>query len=328
MYLITGGAGFIGSNIAAQMEQQGLGPIAIVDRLRDGQKWRNIAKRELYDVIAPETLSEFLDMCQNKIEAIIHMGAISSTTEANADLIYKNNFQFSIFLWDWCTAHQVPFIYASSAATYGDGSNGFVDDASIEYLKKLRPLNMYGWSKHQFDLRLARVVKDEGVKPPQWVGLKFFNVYGPNEYHKDEMASVIAKAYPMAKEGTPFKLFKSHKEGYSDGGQLRDFVWVGDCVDIVLWFLKNRSNSGLFNCGSGMARSFLDVINAVYKSVKRDSNIKFIDTPDNIRANYQYFTQASLTNLRDAGYSQPMTNIENGIQHYISYYLDKNDRFC
>ena len=327
MYIITGGAGFIGSNIAAKMEAREMGPIVVVDRLRQNEKWRNIAKRELYDIIDPEYVFRFLSEYKSKIDGIIHMGAISSTTEVDVDLIFRTNYQFSVSLWDWCTENQKIFIYASSAATYGDGKLGFEDDCSIDFLRQLRPLNAYGWTKHQFDLRVARIVKNNGPTPPKWVGLKFFNVYGPNEYHKNKMASVIFNAYPVAEKGEPFKLFKSHNEGYHDGGQLRDFVWVNDCVEMVLWCIENKVNSGIFNCGSGSARSFNDLICAIYRTLGKEPKIEFVETPKSIRENYQYYTKANLDRLRESGFLFPATSLEEGIRQYLELFLTQDDRF-
>jgi len=325
MYIVTGGAGFIGSNIVAALERRGSGPIVVVDRLRDGDKWHNIATRNLYDIIAPENLFTFLAEHENAIEAIVHMGAISATTERDADKVFRNNFQLSMALWHWCASSDTRFIYASSAATYGDGQQGFEDDSSPEFLAGLRPLNPYGWSKHLFDRRVADLIDRDAPRPPQWAGLKFFNVYGPNEYHKGRMSSVVSQIFPLARAGEACRLFRSHRPDYEDGGQLRDFVWVGDCVDIVLWLLDHAAVSGLFNCGTGKARSFADLASAVYQSLGRAPNIEFIDTPEDIRGKYQYFTQAPMARLRQQGYDQPMTTLEDGVHTYISTYLDQKD---
>lgn len=328
MYVVTGGAGFIGSNIVSGLVARGLGPIVVVDRLKDDERWRNIAKHELADVILPEALLPFLAAHAAEIQAVIHMGAISATTERDADLIIENNFQYPLALWRWCATHDVRLIYASSAATYGDGKQGFDDDGSIEGLSKLKPLNAYGWSKHLFDRKVARVLADDNPRPPQWVGLKFFNVYGPNEYHKDRMSSVVSQIYPVAAKGETCRLFKSHHPDYGDGGQLRDFIWVGDCVDIVLWLLDNPDVSGLFNCGTGKARSFLDLATAVYKALGKEPLIEYIDTPEDIRDKYQYFTEARMDRLINAGYSKPMTSLEDGVSHYVQKFLSAEDPYC
>ncbi|MGC2857268.1 ADP-glyceromanno-heptose 6-epimerase [Novispirillum sp. DQ9] len=327
MYVVTGGAGFIGSNILAALEERGLRPLVVVDRLRDGTKWRNIAKREITDVVVPEHVFDFLESHRSKIKAIIHMGAISATTERDADKIVTNNFNLTIALYKWCAVHRVRFIYASSAATYGDGSHGFDDNASIEHLSLLQPLNAYGWSKHLFDRRLARQLADGRQTPPQWVGLKFFNVYGPNEYHKGGQSSVVSQVFPHARENAHFNLFKSHNPDYEDGGQMRDFVWVGDCVDVILWLLDNPQVSGLFNLGTGKARTFRDLASAVYKALGKEPRIRFVDTPMQIRDKYQYFTEARMDRLREAGYTKPMTSLEEGVTRYVQQYLSQSDPY-
>ncbi len=327
MYLVTGGAGFIGSNIVAAIEERGLGKIVICDRLRDGDKWRNIARRELSEIVNPDDLPYFLHENEEGLKGVIHMGAISSTTETDADLIYTNNFDLSLDLWDWCTINQVPFIYASSAATYGGGENGFVDDSSIDALGKLRPLNPYGWSKQLFDRRVMRMLDDGEAKPPQWAGLKFFNVYGPNEYHKGSMQSVASKVFTDASAGKTATLFKSHHPDYEDGGQLRDFIWVGDCVNVVLWLLENPDVNGLFNCGTGQARSFRDLVTAVYSAMDKEANINFVPTPEEIRDKYQYFTQADMSRLAAAGYDRGFMSLEDGVGEYVRHFLATDDKY-
>ncbi len=327
MYIVTGGAGFIGSNIIAALEERGLGPLVVVDRLRDGNKWRNIAKRNLFDIVDPDSLDGFLAEHGSLVEAVIHMGAISATTERDADKILKNNFQLSMKLWDWCAANETRYIYASSAATYGDGGQGFEDDGSSEFLANLGPMNPYGWSKHLFDRRVAGMIEQGAPRPPQWAGLKFFNVYGPNEYHKGRMASVVSQVYPVARAGEACTLFKSHNPDYEDGGQLRDFIWVGDCVDIILWLLQNKDVSGLYNCGTGRARSFSDLASAVYQALGKNPNIEYVDTPEDIRDKYQYFTEAPMARLRQQGYDKPMTELEEGVCTYVTRYLNQNDTY-
>jgi ADP-L-glycero-D-manno-heptose 6-epimerase len=327
MYVVTGGAGFIGSNIVWALEQGGFGKIVVCDRQREGNKWRNIAKRELADVIAPEGLFDFLKANVSNVEAVVHMGAISSTTETDVDLILDTNYHLSLNLWNWCTHHQVRFIYASSAATYGDGAEGFDDDSSMEALSKLKPLNPYGWSKHLFDRRVARMIADQEPRPPQWAGLKFFNVYGPNEYHKNRMRSVVSQVYPNAANGQPAVLYKSHHPDYEDGGQLRDFVWIGDCLDIVLWLLASPDVNGLFNCGTGKARSFEDLTKAVFSALGKEPDIKYVDTPEEIRAKYQYFTEAKMDRIRQAGYDKPFTALEEGVAEYVGSFLAADDPY-
>lgn len=326
MILITGGAGFIGSNIAAALAAQGV-PVAICDRFRTGDKWRNASKLELRDVVAPETLSAWLEGPGRQIDAIVHMGAISSTTEPDTDLIVEVNFRLSRMLWHWCATHGKRLIYASSAATYGAGEHGFDDDASLEALAKLRPLNAYGWSKHLFDRWVARQLAQGCPSPPQWVGLKFFNVYGPNEYHKGGMQSVVAQKYPLVAAGEAITLFRSYRPDVPDGGQQRDFIYVGDCADVTSWLLSNPNVNGIFNLGTGQAHSFEDLARALFAALKRPANIKYIDMPTAIRANYQYFTQAGMQRLRQAGYAKPFTSLVDGVSEYVERYLSQSDRY-
>lgn len=327
MYVVTGGAGFIGSNVLAALEKRGDGEIVVVDRLRDGEKWRNISKREVTDIVTPEHVFDFLESHAKKVKAVIHMGAVSATTERDADKIVTNNFNLSIALFKWCAVHEVRIIYASSAATYGDGSNGFDDKASREALSLLHPLNAYGWSKHLFDRRVLRRLAEGRKMPPQWVGLKFFNVYGPNEYHKGPQSSVVSQVYPHAAQGAHFQLFKSHHPDYADGGQKRDFVWVGDCVDVMMWLLDTPTVSGIFNLGTGQARTFLDLAETVYTALGRTPLIRFRDTPVEIRDKYQYFTEARMDRLRQAGYNRPFTSLEEGVTRYVQDYLSRPDPY-
>jgi len=327
MYIVTGGAGFIGSNIVAALEARGVGDIVVVDRLRSNDKWRNLAKRELADIVAPENLFAYLDANKDIVKAVFHMGAISSTVETDADLIIGNNFRLSLAIWVWCTANHVRLIYASSAATYGDGSAGFNDDITPAAQAALRPLNAYGWSKLLFDRRVARLVQNPKAAPPQWAGLKFFNVYGPNEYHKGGQKSVVAQIYPQAEGGNPAHLFRSHNPKYPDGGQLRDFISVDDCVDVMMWLLDNPQASGLFNLGTGKARSFADLAATVYRALGKEPYIKYVDTPAEIRPRYQYFTEAKIARLRAAGYVRPFTSLEEGVTRYVQKYLHAADPY-
>lgn len=327
MIVITGGAGFIGSNILAALEERGETDLVVCDRLRSGGKWRNISKHEVSDLVHPEQLFDFLGSNHEPIKAIIHMGAVSSTTETDADHISANNFSLSLALWSWCAAHDVRFIYASSAATYGDGNAGFDDDWSIGHLAKLQPLNAYGWSKHLFDRRIARKLLEGKRKPPQWAGLKFFNVYGPNEYHKGPQQSVVAQIYPHAAADAVYPLFRSHRPDYKDGEQLRDFIWINDVVDVVLWLYDNPDVNGLYNVGTGQARTFKDLASAVYRSLGKEPKIKFNDTPVAIRDKYQYFTQAKMDRLRAAGYTKPFTSLEDGVATYVNKFLAQTDQY-
>jgi ADP-L-glycero-D-manno-heptose 6-epimerase len=327
MIVVTGGAGFIGSNLVAALEERAVGDIVVSDFLGQDEKWRNLAKRELAAVVPPDRLFAYLDDQAGEIEAIFHMGAISATTERDVDLIVASNFALSQRLWDWCTAHQARLIYASSAATYGDGSSGFDDDFIPGALARLRPLNAYGWSKHLFDRRVARLVAGNAPRPKQWAGLKFFNVYGPNEYHKGAMKSVVAHIYPRAKAGAPARLFKSHNPAYPDGGQKRDFVYVRDCVAMMLWLYDHPGINGLFNAGTGKARSFLDLASAVYRALGSEPKIEYVDTPPEIRDKYQYFTEARMDRIRAAGYAAPATELEDGVRHYVQTYLAAADPY-
>lgn len=330
MIIVTGGAGFIGSNLVAGLEGRGVKNIVVCDVLGHGDKWRNIAKRELRDIVHPERLFDYLNSHAEEVEAIFHMGAVSSTTETDADLIIESNFILSRRLWKWCANNGTRFIYASSAATYGDGAHGFEDDDHAEMLAKFRPLNPYGWSKHVFDRRVSRIVHDDEVNealPPQWAGLKFFNVYGPNEYHKGEQMSVICKLWPQVKAGAAARLFKSHRPDYEDGGQIRDFIWVGDCVDVMLWLYDNPGVSGLYNVGTGKGRSFSALAEGVFKAADLPVKINYGDMPESLRDKYQYFTQADMSKLRQAGYAKEFTELEDGIASYVRDYLSTDDPY-
>ena len=325
MLLVTGGAGFIGSNVVAGFNEAGRTDIAVNDMLGADAKWRNLGKHQIADFIPPADLFRWLD--GRKLDAVIHLGAISDTTASDGDLVMDTNFRLSLRLLDWCTSARTPFIYASSAATYGDGARGFVDDWSLPALRELRPLNLYGWSKHLFDLALVdRCVKKEKL-PPQWAGLKFFNVFGPNEYHKGAMASVLARVFDEAKAGKPVRLFKSHRDGIADGDQRRDFIFVDDAVAVVRWLVEQPAISGIFNVGTGNARSFRDMIVAMFTALGRAPNIEYIDMPPQIRGQYQYFTQASVENLRRAGYNAGFTSLEDAVTRYVTAFLNTADRY-
>lgn len=327
MILVTGGAGFIGSNIVAALCERGDDDIVVCDWLGEGDQWRNLAKHEVADFVAPEEVLEFLRATAGQVDAVVHMGAISSTTEHDVDLIIDSNFKLSLALWEWCAENNTRFIYASSAATYGDGTGGFDDDGSVDGLSNLRPLNPYGWSKQLFDRRVARLVSRGAPAPSQWAGLKFFNVYGPNEYHKGSMKSVVAQIFPDVVEGKPVKLFKSHRDDYGDGEQQRDFIYVRDCVDVVLWLLDHPNVSGLYNLGTGTARTFLDLAHAVYQAMSFEPQVTFFDMPEEIRGRYQYFTEASMARLRAAGYDRPFTSLEEGVADYVRTYLNGQDPY-
>jgi len=325
MLLVTGGAGFIGSNVVAALNEAGRSDVVVCDLLGQEGKWRNLAKRQLEDIVPPGELLDWLK--GRKLDAVIHLGAISETTATDGDLVIATNFRLSLRLLDWCTAHAVPFIYASSAATYGGGEQGFGDDASLPALKQLRPMNLYGWSKHLFDLAVAERVTRGDQLPPQWAGLKFFNVFGPNEYHKGTMMSVLARRFDDIKAGRTVQLFKSHREGISDGDQRRDFIYVDDVVRVVMWLLAMPSVSGLFNVGTGKARSFKDLMLAAYAALGIKPNIEYIDMPEAIRGSYQYFTESEVDRLCRAGYNGGFTPLEDAVRAYVTGYLDRPDRF-
>jgi ADP-L-glycero-D-manno-heptose 6-epimerase len=325
MLLVTGGAGFIGSNVVASLNEAGRGDVVVNDVLGADTKWRNLQKRRIADFIPPSDLPRWLD--GRKLDAVIHMGAISDTTVRDGDAVMENNFRLSLRLLDWCTATRTPFVYASSAATYGDGAPGFADDNSLDALGRLKPMNLYGWSKHLFDLAVIERARRRARLPPQWAGLKFFNVFGPNEYHKGEMMSLVAKRFDDAKAGKPVRLFKSHRAGIGDGEQRRDFICVEDAVGVVRWLLDTPKVSGLFNVGTGKAESFRDLIAAVFAALGRAPNIEYIEMPAAIRDSYQYFTQASVENLRRAGYNAGFTPLPDAVRRYVVSYLDTADRY-
>ncbi|HYH18594.1 MAG TPA: ADP-glyceromanno-heptose 6-epimerase [Azospirillum sp.] len=327
MIVVTGGAGFIGSNLVAGLAERGITDIAVADRFRDGDKWRNLAKRELKALVRPDDILPFLDQHAAEVDVIFHMGAISATTERDVDKIVANNVALSMELWRWCAWRGARFIYASSAATYGDGAAGFVDDGSVEALADLRPLNPYGWSKHLFDRYVARAVLNGEPAPPQWAGLKFFNVYGPNERHKGDMMSVVAKLHPVLKAGEPARLFKSHRPDFADGGQSRDFIHVDDCVAVMLWLLDTPEVSGLFNVGTGKARSFKDLAEATFAALGLEPRIAYVDMPEHLRDKYQYFTQASTDRLRAAGFTRPFIELEEGVRRYVQDFLEQPDPY-
>jgi ADP-L-glycero-D-manno-heptose 6-epimerase len=316
LIVVTGGAGFIGSNIVLDLTEAGA-RVVVCDLLRSAGKWRNIAAAPLYDLVRPEALFGWLERHRDDVGAVIHMGAISSTTETNVDNFVATNIRLTLDLWQWCAETSTRLIYASSAATYGNGSAGFSDDQSPAALAALRPLNPYGWSKHVVDRRIIDEVVRGRPAPPQWTGLKFFNVYGPNEEHKGAMQSLVSKIDPIVRAGGAVTLFKSHDPRYRDGEQLRDFVYVKDCVAVVRWLLGNPAVSGLFNVGTGTARSFLELVGAVCAAVGCKSDIRFVEIPEELRAQYQYFTQADIGKLRRAGFTAPFYSLEDGVRDWL-----------
>ncbi|MBU0473865.1 MAG: ADP-glyceromanno-heptose 6-epimerase [Bacteroidetes bacterium] len=316
MIIVTGAAGFIGSALVWKLNQMGEEEIIIVDELGKDEKWKNLTGLRFIDIYHPE---EFIELVLNDalpfdVDTIFHLGACSSTTEKDADYLLQNNYHFSQDLAKYAITHRARFIYASSAATYGDGSNGYIDDENA--LNDLRPLNMYGYSKHLLDLWLHKTGYNEEV-----VGLKYFNVYGPNEYHKEDMRSVVHKSFGQIMETGSVKLFKSYKDEYKDGEQKRDFIYVKDAVDMTLHFYKNRDINGLFNVGTGKVRTWVDLVTAVFNAVGKPVNIEFIDMPDHLKEKYQYFTEANIDKIRNTGYTQEISSLEDGVTDYVKNYL-------
>ena len=319
MILVTGGAGFIGSAIVAELNMRGIDDILIVDMLGKDQRWKNLRNLRYADYMEADDFAEMVSDSDLEIdvEAILHLGACSDTTEADCSYLVKNNYEFSKLLAGWALEMDARFIYASSAATYGDGEKGFADDEDA--LETLRPLNMYGYSKHMFDLWC----KQQGLLN-RFVGIKYFNVFGPNEYHKAGMRSFVLKAFEQINETGGVKLFKSHRPDFSDGGQLRDFIYVKDAVDMTLFFLENQEVSGIFNVGTGNARNWNDLARAVFAAMGIEPKIEYVDMPEILRDKYQYFTQATTDKLRAAGYSKDTTPLENAITDYVKNYLMKD----
>jgi len=316
MIVVTGGAGFIGSAIVWKLNQLGENKIIIVDELGSDDKWKNLASLKFDDFIHKE---DFISMIIDEdvpfdISAIIHMGANSSTTEKDADRLFTNNYQYTKELAAYCIEKNIRFIYASSAATYGDGSLGFDDDESK--LETLYPLNMYGYSKQLFDLWANRNSVFDKI-----VGLKYFNVYGPNEYHKGDMRSVVHKAFEQIRDTGKVKLFKSLNPKYKDGEQLRDFIYVKDAVDMTLFFLDKLNVNGLFNLGTGKARTWNDLVSAIFKALNKSVNIEYIDLPQHLREKYQYFTEANMSKIKKAGFNSSISSLEDGVADYVKNYL-------
>ena len=327
MIVITGGAGMIGSMIAWHLNTKlGRDDLMIVDHITHEAQWQNLVHRHYVEYLDRNQLFDFLED-NDEVTAIIHMGAISATTERDFNKLVEANIHYSQDLWSWCTENDVPFFYASSAATYGDGSAGY-DDANID---KLRPLNGYGYSKHFFDQWVLRQTPESS--PPAWAGFKFFNVYGPNEYHKERMASVAFHTFNQFSETGTMKLFKGTKAGIKDGEQLRDFVYVKDCANIVAHFFsaaltKKPATNGIYNIGTGQARTFKDLATNVMESMGKDPHITYIDMPADLQGKYQYFTEANMAKLRKAGYNAPMTSLEDGVKDYVQNYLMQDDSYC
>ncbi len=317
MILVTGGAGFIGSNLHAALVERNAAAV-VVDWLGDAGKWRNLARHPPAQLIRPDALDAFL-ATRPPVRMVFHLGAISETTATDGDRAWETNVALPWRLWQWCAEHRARFVYASSASTYGDGSAGFDDDPAL--LRSLRPLNLYGWTKHAFDLRVMAALAAGEPSPPQWAGLKFFNVYGPNEYHKGRMISVVKVKHDEVASGQPARLFRSDHAGLPDGAQRRDFIWVGDVVDVMLWLLDRPEVSGLFNLGTGTARTYLDLAHAVCDAAARPRSVEFIDMPKALQGQYQSFTEARMDRLRTAGYAGQFTPLEDGVRRYVQRHL-------
>jgi ADP-L-glycero-D-manno-heptose 6-epimerase len=326
MLVVTGGGGFIGSVLTARLNAAGYRDIVIVDRFGESEKWRNIARRDFCEIVATERLIEWLERFGHDVEAVFHLGAITSTWVVDADAVIAANLSTPIALWRWCAHARKRLVYASSAATYGDGAAGFDDRGDLAALRRLRPLNLYGWSKHAFDLFAAREA-GAGRAPPFWAGVKFFNVFGPNEYHKAEMMSLVAQNHRRIAEGLPVRLYKSYRPDIADGAQCRDFIYVKDCAEVLLWLLEHGQGSGLYNLGTGQARSFRDLIAATAAACGRAPAIEYVEMPPELRPNYQYFTEARMGKLRAAGYAAPFTPLEEAVRDYVTRHLARPDPY-
>lgn len=316
MIIVTGGAGFIGSALVWKLNEEGISDILVVDELGTDEKWKNLVGRRFAEY---EEKDRFLaavqaDTLPRNIEAVIHFGACSATTERNASYLVANNYQYTQALAQWAVQKGVRFIYASSAATYGDGAQGFDDNDAL--IPDLQPLNMYGYSKQLFDLWAIRNGVDK-----QTAGIKFFNVYGPNEYHKGFMTSLVNTAYGQIKETGALKLFRSERPEYADGEQKRDFVYVKDCVNVLYWLLQNPTANGIFNLGSGKARSWNDLASAIFAAMDRERNVTYVDLPDTLKGKYQYFTEATTTKLRGLGCPMDFPSLEERVTDYVRGYL-------
>ncbi len=321
MIVVTGAAGFIGSCLVGKMNTKGFEDIIIVDDFSNPEKNKNLANKKIKKQVHREKFIDWLSKNHPSIDLIFHIGARTDTAEFDMSIFEKLNINYSKDIWNACTQYKIPLIYASSAATYGLGEYGYNDDHSI--VEKLKPLNPYGESKNIFD----KWVLEQTATPPFWAGVKFFNVYGPNEYHKSRMASVIIHAYKQILETGKVKLFRSHNPNFKDGEQLRDFIYVKDLVNVLCFLKDHKEQSGLYNLGTGVARSFLDLAKATFKALGKEENIEYIDTPLDIRDKYQYFTEANMKKLRSIGYNTPFYTLEAGIREYVQGYLSRNSYY-
>lgn len=315
MIIITGAAGFIGSCLLSKLNNKGMKDIILVDDFTNGMKNMNILHKAYRDRVDRKLFFEWLEEHHKEVEFIFHIGARTDTAEFDERIFEELNLGYSKKVWEACCNYQIPMVYASSAATYGMGEFGYNDDHNI--VEQLKPLNPYGVSKNEFD----KWVLKQTTQPPFWAGLKFFNVYGPNEYHKGRMASVIFHTFRQVEETSSMKLFRSHHPDFADGEQKRDFIYVKDLVKILLFFFVHREHSGIYNAGTGEARTFLDLATNTFQTMHMKPDITFIDTPEDIREKYQYFTEANITKLRSVGYTDPFHSLEEGIEDYIQGYL-------
>ena len=327
MLAVTGAAGFIGSNLLAAIEDDPSISVAAFDIIDSAEKKANVAKRRRVDWIDPKETISFLASNRKSVEAVVHLGAETSTAATDRSSVFAINVDLSTALWTLCAESSIPFIYASSASVYGNGGAGFDDTLDVNYLTALEPLNLYGESKLAFDTFVAEQYAQGNQTPPAWAGLRFFNVYGPNELHKGTQASVVSQMYPVAARGESYALFRSHRDDIADGEQKRDFVFVDDCVSIIRWIMATDGVTGLFNVGTGKARTFLDLANAVYRAADQPIRVEWRDTPAHLLAHYQYFTQADLTRLRAVGYTDACTSLEDGVTLTIQKYLSQADPY-
>lgn len=316
MIVVTGAAGFIASCLVGKLNQEGFKSVVVVDDFKNyPDKLKNLEQKSITEKVEREEFFAWLNNNSRQVEFIFHLGARTDTTEFDTELLNHLNLEYSKQVWRKCVAHQIPLVYASSAATYGGGENGYNDDHDV--IEKLEPLNPYGISKNEFD----KWVLKQDEQPLFWAGLKFFNVYGPNEYHKGRMASVIMHAFNQIGKTGAMKLFRSHNPEFKDGEQMRDFVYVKDVVDVCYFLMHHRKDSAIYNLGSGKARTFLDLVRATFKAMGVEENISFIDTPEDIRDKYQYFTEARMMKLKEIGFSQEFTSLEEGVSDYVKNYL-------
>jgi ADP-L-glycero-D-manno-heptose 6-epimerase len=315
MIVVTGAAGFIGSALISRLNKDGFNNIIAVDAFGDPEKMKNLKAKKIMEFVERDDFFQWLDGRSDEMEFIFHIGARTDTAEFDKSIFDRLNVNFSKNIWNYCCDNQVPLVYASSAATYGLGEQGYKDDESL--IPQLKPLNPYGESKNEFDIWALKQDK----KPFFWAGLKFFNVYGPNEYHKGRMASVIFHAFNQISETGKMKLFRSHNPDFRDGEQSRDFIYVKDLIDVCVFLMHHRKDSGIYNLGTGTARTFLDLVKGTFKAMDKEEAIEFIDTPEDIRDKYQYFTEADMSKLRSIGYVRAFTSLEDGIDDYVRNYL-------